>query len=95
VTLTATEAGAFLSKLADDDGFRQELEADPVTVLSESGIDVTAETLPTPFRLPSKQALADFRSGSAQHGGFGPIQFSLCSVWSIVLLVADQTHGST
>ncbi len=47
-----------LDKLANDDGFRDRLAADPVGALGELGITVAADQIPANVKLPSKDAIA-------------------------------------
>lgn len=46
-----------LEKLATDDGFRSEFEADPAGTLSAHGVEFDADSLPSPATLPSKEEL--------------------------------------
>ena len=50
---------AFLHRIAHDDRFRAEVEADPGAKLAEFGLRVDPENLPSEVRLPSKQAIRD------------------------------------
>ncbi len=56
--MTQANARAFLEKLAADDGFRQQVEQDPVAALAGFGIAVKAEDLPKAgVRLPSSEEI--------------------------------------
>ena len=48
---------SFLRRLATDSLLREELTADPTTVLAQSGIQVAGGQIPSQVRLPSAEAL--------------------------------------
>ena len=60
---------AFLRRIADDDKFRAEVEADPRARLAELGLQIDLGDLPAQVTLPSKQAL---KSNSALAESFWP-----------------------
>jgi putative modified peptide len=47
-----------MDKLSNDDGFRAQLMADPVSTLGTLGIKLDAAQIPAIRNLPSKQAIA-------------------------------------
>jgi putative modified peptide len=59
---TSNELSSILDKLASDDKFRAQLQADPVAALAKLGITLSADQVPEEISLPSKAELAD-----AQH----------------------------
>lgn len=50
---------AFLRRVASDDQFRAEVEADPQAKLAEFGLHIAEDDLPTRVTLPGKSALGD------------------------------------
>lgn len=50
---------AWLASLSDP-AFRRRLEADPVGVLAEQGIEISASDLPSEIRLPNADELEEF-----------------------------------
>lgn len=48
----------FVSRLADDDDFRAELQADPRKVLWDYGVEVPDELIPSEVVLPPKEHVA-------------------------------------
>jgi putative modified peptide len=62
ISMTPQQAEELLGKLAEDDDFRQELEADPERVLAEYGIQVPPGQLEGQAVLPPKEEVQDARS---------------------------------
>jgi hypothetical protein len=58
--LTRQDARDLIVRLADEPAFREEFERDTYRILSESGIEVTPETLPEEVRLPDPEAIHEF-----------------------------------
>lgn len=59
ISITPSQADELLSKLAEDDEFRQQLEADPQGVLAQYGIVVSEEALEGETLLPSKEEVQE------------------------------------
>lgn len=59
ISITPSQADELLSKLAEDDEFRQQLEADPQGVLAQYGIVVPEEALEGETLLPSKEEVQE------------------------------------
>ncbi|MRW83878.1 putative modified peptide [Pseudoduganella sp. FT26W] len=59
---TSNELSSILDKLASDDKFRAQLQANPVAALAQLGIKLSADQVPEEINLPSKAELA-----TAQH----------------------------
>jgi hypothetical protein len=58
LTLSREEAVAFLEKLAHDEGFREEFENNPYSVLADNGIEVTpSEAMPSTVAAPDPSDL--------------------------------------
>ncbi len=53
---------AFLSRVAHDDRFRAELEADPQAALAQYGLDVDPSQIPSEVTLPSEEAIEGYLS---------------------------------
>jgi putative modified peptide len=62
ISMTPRQADELLDKLADDDDFRSELEADPTGVLGRYGITVPEQVLQGETILPPKEEVQDARS---------------------------------
>jgi putative modified peptide len=59
ISMTPSQADELLEKLADDDDFRRELEADPQGVLARYGITVPEQVLQGETILPPKEEVQD------------------------------------
>jgi hypothetical protein len=57
VTTTAEQAREFLERLEIDFEFREQVEANPVAVLAEFGIEISPNALPSPVKLPPPHAI--------------------------------------
>ncbi|MYN30271.1 MULTISPECIES: NHLP-related RiPP peptide [Duganella] len=55
---TSNELRSILDKLASDDKFRTQLQADPVATLAKLGITLSADQVPDHISLPSKADIA-------------------------------------
>lgn len=66
VSLTPSEASAFLAKLAYDDDFRHDLLTDPQGTLAEHGINLPKALIPASINLPPKEKFADLLSKPTQ-----------------------------
>ena len=62
VNITPERARDLIVRLIEDADFRQRVEADPRSVLSEYGIEITPGALPEQVRLPEPDAIRAFRS---------------------------------
>jgi hypothetical protein len=62
VNITRERARELIAQLIEDPYFRERLEADTLTVLSEHGIVMTPESLPEQVRLPDPDAIREFLS---------------------------------
>lgn len=58
-TSQSSASSALLASLSDP-AFRRRLEADPVGVLAEQGIEISASDIPPEIRLPTAEALEDY-----------------------------------
>jgi hypothetical protein len=88
ITLSAEEASRFLDLVINDEQFRERLEADPESVLRESGIEVPPELVSDFVVPPSDDLNAALRD---------PVmQFGSCLIYGIVYLAATiSTPPST
>lgn len=66
------QAVEFVSRLANDDGFRERLQNDPKAVLWDYGVEVPPELIPEEVELPSKESVQSFMADASE--GVGPIQ---------------------
>jgi hypothetical protein len=62
VNLTRERARQLIVRLAEEPDFRERFEADARRVLAEYDIQVGAETLPDPVRLPPPDAIREYLS---------------------------------
>lgn len=67
-TRTSSASPALLASLSDP-AFRRRLEADPVGVLAEQGIEISASDVPSEIRLPSAAALEEFSAAGPDTPG--------------------------
>ncbi|MRX10332.1 putative modified peptide [Pseudoduganella sp. FT25W] len=58
---TSNELSSILDKLASDDKFRAQLQANPVATLARFGITLSADQVPDQISLPSKEELTEER----------------------------------
>jgi putative modified peptide len=65
ISVTPSQADELLNKLAEDDDFRQQLEADPQGVLAQYGIVVPEEALQGETLLPPKEEVREALSQMA------------------------------
>jgi hypothetical protein len=57
VRMTPDQAAEFARRLANDDGFRSQLEATPEEALAGYGIEVPRGLIEHPVKLPSKETM--------------------------------------
>jgi hypothetical protein len=96
IHITREKARALMVKLAEDDAYREEFEANTREELAKAGIEVGDETLPETVKLPEKQEirlLLDLLETSA----FSPEQASplgwaivICSLGAMPVLAEDR-----
>jgi hypothetical protein len=60
--LTREDARDLILRLADDEAFREEFQANTQQILHEYGIEVTPQSLPEEVRLPEPEAIREFLS---------------------------------
>ena len=65
------QAVEFVSRLANDDEFRERLQADPKAVLWDYGVELAPELIPETIELHSKDEVQSFLEGGYE--GRGPI----------------------
>jgi hypothetical protein len=89
ITLSPEEASRFLDLVINDEQFRERLQADPESVLRESGIEVPPELVSHFMVPPSDDLNAALRDPEM-------MQFSSCLIYGIVYLAATiSTPPST
>jgi putative modified peptide len=72
INISPEQTEALLSRLAEDDDFRESVEKDPSGMLAEYGIRIPADLLAGPqIELPSKEEMAVFRE-QLQSGELDP-----------------------
>lgn len=65
------QAVEFVTRLANDDEFRERLQSDPRSVLWDYGVEVAPELIPETVELPPKEEVQGFLEGGYE--GLGPI----------------------
>jgi putative modified peptide len=66
---TPQQVDQILEKLATDDAFRAQFEADPVGTLATMGVTLDATQISATPKLPSKDAVAKIRADLASGNG--------------------------
>lgn len=62
MTATPEQIDTLLDRLAGDDAFREQMQADPAAALASCGIQVDPSEIPAERNLPSKEAIQAMRA---------------------------------
>jgi hypothetical protein len=95
INISYADAEDFIKKLASDDDFRSDVEADPRGMLVEVGIDISPDLVPETVTLPSKESLQSIIA-VMQFSIFGPCSpafIIICKVFPAFPLVAADEEG--
>jgi hypothetical protein len=99
ISVTPTEAHQFLTRLIEDDAFRDELEKNPAGVLAEHHISLPLDQLPGLVVVPSKDSIrASLHKFSAKgeidiRAMFEPDGWPVMLFWWLYMTPAKPPHG--